>query len=282
MALLEVSPGRLGHRLNQVEVAGLRVNHASYSAESTTPPHVHPHGDLCVPLAGNYEERWRGDACAIEVGMTVLKPAETWHANRFGREDSTCLNIEFSSVAWDEIVGDGAKAHRIFSDPGLIRIARELEGEMRAPDRWSSLAAEGLVLSLVATALRVERKTRPGPEPWLEAVRDRLHAEFASNLRMDELAAEAGVHPSHLARRFRRRFGRSVGGYVRDLRIAAALEGLSREDASMGDVALGAGFSDQSHMGRVLRRETGMTPGQWRGRSRSVGESGRSIRRGSF
>jgi AraC-like DNA-binding protein len=34
--------------------------------------------------------------------------------------------------------------------------------------------------------------------------------------------------------------------------------------ASLGQIALDAGFSDQAHFSNAFRRSTGMTPTQWR------------------
>lgn len=282
MNVLELAPGRLGSCLTEVSVAGARVNHATYAAGSTTPAHVHPYGDLCVPLRGRYEESWSGRTRSIGTGEAVIKPPGVEHVDRFGPEDVTCLNIDFTPAAWEQLVGRDIAGPRVLADPKLVRLARELDLELTAPDRASPIAAEGLVLSLAATALRAELTAQRGPERWLDDVRDRLHDEYAVTLHLDDLAAGAGVHPAHLARRFRRRFGRSVGEYVRGLRVAAALRGIGELDRTLADVAVSAGFSDQSHMGRVLLRETGATPGAWRARMRSRRGASGSSGLGSF
>ena len=84
---------------------------------------------------------------------------------------------------------------------------------------------------------------------------------------MRSLAKEAGVHPVHVARVFRRQHGTTVAGYVRKLRVAWAQEELLRPGATTVEVALAAGFADQSHFARVFRRVVGLTPGQWRRRN---------------
>ena len=45
-----------------------------------------------------------------------------------------------------------------------------------------------------------------------------------------------------------RRFGISVGAYVRRLRLDWAAGELERSDMSLAEVALAAGFADQSHL----------------------------------
>jgi len=48
------------------------------------------------------------------------------------------------------------------------------------------------------------------------------------------------------------------------LRLEWAAEELARDDARLADVALRAGFADQSHFTRLFRRHTGVTPGHYR------------------
>lgn len=282
MKVLELAPGRLGRCLVEVGVAGAHVNHATYAAATTTPAHVHPHGNLCVLLGGRYEESWGRSTREVQPGQVVLKPPRVEHVNRFGPEDVTCLNIDFSPQAWDELIASHIREPRLFVDPNFLRLACELQVELTSPDRGSPIAAEGLLLLLVAAVLRVEPERKAGRERWLDEVRDRLHAEYALTLHLDDLAAGAGVHPAHLTRRFRRRFGRSIGEYLRGLRVAAALQGIAELDRPLAEVAHSAGFSDQSHMGRVLRRETGATPGLWRARLRSRRGATGSSGLGSF
>ena len=81
---------------------------------------------------------------------------------------------------------------------------------------------------------------------------------------MGDLAAEAGIHPVYLARAFRQRYGSSPAEYARRLRVEAARELLARCDLSLAQVAVEAGFSDQSHLSHQFRRVVGMSPGRYR------------------
>jgi AraC-like DNA-binding protein len=44
---------------------------------------------------------------------------------------------------------------------------------------------------------------------------------------------------------------------------------LARGSEGLGEVALECGFYDQSQFGRIFKRETGMTPGEYRKRYQS-------------
>jgi AraC family transcriptional regulator len=100
---------------------------------------------------------------------------------------------------------------------------------------------------------------------WLERVRNILEQRFAEPYKLSEIAAEAGVHPVHLAREFRKYYGTSVGEYLRRVRIEYACRELMGSNAAVTNIAFAAGFADQSHFSRTFKRLCGTTPGRYRG-----------------
>lgn len=106
-------------------------------------------------------------------------------------------------------------------------------------------------------------ETRAAP-PWLERLRVSIHDRPGRPIRVAELAAEAGVHPAHLARIFRRHHGCTVGTYVRRLRLEAARAALLDGDRTISAIALSNGFSDQAHFTRRFKEMMGVPPGEYR------------------
>ena len=80
----------------------------------------------------------------------------------------------------------------------------------------------------------------------------------------EAVARAAGVHPTHLMRVFRRFHGCTLGDYVRQRRIDFACGRLTATDAPLVEVALAAGFCDQSHFTKTFKRATGLTPSEYR------------------
>jgi AraC family transcriptional regulator len=99
---------------------------------------------------------------------------------------------------------------------------------------------------------------------WLERVRNILEQRFAEPFKLSEIAAEAGVHPVHLAREFRKHYGTSVGEYLRRVRIEYACRELMGSNVAVTNIAFAAGFADQSHFSRTFKRLCGTTPGRYR------------------
>jgi AraC family transcriptional regulator len=131
---------------------------------------------------------------------------------------------------------------------------------VRASDDLGALAAEAIVKEMLVTLTRLGTARRRGPPPWRWRAQELLHARFSERVRLADVAHEVDVHPAHLARAFKDQFGISVGAYVRRLRLDWAAGELERSDMSLAEVALAAGFADQSHFTRVFRRYTGFTP----------------------
>ena len=91
-----------------------------------------------------------------------------------------------------------------------------------------------------------------------------MRAEFREHLRMGDLARDAGVHPVHLARVFRKLEKRTPGEYQQRLQLRAACELLRDPEWPLAAIAAECGFADQSHFTRVFRRMAATTPGQFR------------------
>jgi AraC-like DNA-binding protein len=106
--------------------------------------------------------------------------------------------------------------------------------------------------------------------------REYLAAHFASNPCLDDLAAAAQVNKFVLVRHFRRTLGTTPHAYLTLLRLDFARALLAR-GASIAEVAVSAGFSDQAHLGRFFKRLYGVTPAAYVRGARAVVAVPRSI-----
>ena len=78
----------------------------------------------------------------------------------------------------------------------------------------------------------------------------------------------------HLAKLFRKRFGYSMGEFVRRQRIRWACEQLAHDDATIATIAVRAGFADHAHFTRTFRRITGCSPRWYRQRINATVQRG--------
>jgi AraC family transcriptional regulator len=140
-------------------------------------------------------------------------------------------------------------------------IVAELEGGER--DR---LFADGVGSAMVAHLLTCYSTARPLNFPGrlsrrqLQGVIDYIEGNLAEDLSLAELAGVAGISVSHFKALFRQTVGVPVHQYVIRQRVDFAVKLLSRGEVRLCEIAQLAGFADQSHMTRCLRRTLGLTP----------------------
>jgi AraC family transcriptional regulator len=160
------------------------------------------------------------------------------------------------------------------TDARIEHIGWALKTELESHDPFGRAYGEGLGVALAAHLLRKyarvpEQPSRDGlSRRRLARTLEYVRANVASDLSLFELAKVAGVSPSHFKTLFKQTTGMAVHQYVIRARVRFAAEVLQRDAAPLADVALQAGFANQSHLARCMRRIMGLTPGQLRTRSR--------------
>jgi AraC family transcriptional regulator len=152
----------------------------------------------------------------------------------------------------------------------LFRIVTTLEAEASAgyPNGalyWSS-SVDALIRRLAMGY--VSGATAPAggivSAPVLKRLDDYINGHLSGSLDLDTLASVAGVDRFHFAHRFSATVGMSPHRYVMRLRLERARDLISNGTSSLADVALEAGFTDQSHLARWVRRVYNRRPTEFR------------------
>jgi AraC-like DNA-binding protein len=130
-----------------------------------------------------------------------------------------------------------------------------------ALDRLSAANDPRQQLALLETLLAARLPRARGLHP---AVAQALH-ELRQSRRIDELVRASRYSHRGFIALFRQAVGLSPKRYARVLRFQKLLAALrSSAEASLGDLALATGYSDQAHMNREFREFAGVTPSQYR------------------
>ena len=98
----------------------------------------------------------------------------------------------------------------------------------------------------------------------LRRCKDLMEANIEEDIRLDDLAREAGLSSSHFIRSFRESTGQTPYQFLLQQRVKRAQILMRDPLASLTEVALASGFADQHHLARVFRRVTGVTPSGYR------------------
>jgi len=255
-----------GRNLAIREVAGLRLAENSYPAGYKTRSHSHDAPLFCLVQEGSLTQTY-GSKTREGQPMTLigLAPDEV-HEDNFHKRGRVFI-IEIGQ-SWMARVLDYST---LFDEPVDFRgglapwLALRLYNEFQQEDQLSALSIEGLTLELIAEAARhYRRPPERRPSRWLIQAKELLNERFSETLALKKIAKAVEIHPVHLARGFHQFYGCTIGEYVRRRRIEFASREILMCDVPLSQIALRAGFYDQSHFSRVFKRVMGLTPTKFR------------------
>jgi AraC family transcriptional regulator len=243
----------------------------THAPSSVLPRHTHDTATICCIERGRFTEFYQGKAVSCDTRMVKITPAGDPHWNRFDATETRGFRIDVDRSRFDDVPA----VHQLLDERIFFRAAtvtmwsRRLARELDARDGAAPIAVEGLVLELLAHLARIAAPAASAPPSWLLRADQIVHDEFTAPLTLSAIAAQVGVHPATLARAYRRTFGCTIGERIRELRIEFAARRLAATSDPLSEIALAAGFYDQSHFTNAFRRQLAVTPAQFRQRARS-------------
>jgi len=159
-----------------------------------------------------------------------------------------------------------------FEDPTLwstvLKLKKSLES--RALLDQSYVEALGVVLvhelfRLNRDVARVDPPVQGGLAPWQQrTVAAYIEEHLAEPISLATLAALVRLSPHHFCRAFKKSFGVPPHRYHNGRRMERAKSLLVKRGSSVTDTGLTIGFSETSSFSAAFRRETGLTPTEYR------------------
>lgn len=245
----------------RVQARGLTFAQLTHDRETCVPVHTHASCYYSLMLSGRYEEYTRCKRSEFRPFTSALNLKDVTHAGRVYRNGARFFTITIGNEWISQVPRPLACPTIVDSAGGCLtciglRIFREFRGGLPA----CRLTVESLVWELLASACGEHLNKLVRRPVWLDRVIDLLHSEFSREIRVDDLAREAEVHPTHLARTFRKFYHQTPGEYKQRLRVNFAVRRLAESQEDVALVAAEAGFADQSHLTRVFKRYLLTTP----------------------
>lgn len=204
---------------------------------TTLPRHMHASAYATLVLEGGYEEAGESGRWCVRAGEVLIHAPFSIHRNQSLSQGARLLNLRLPATTALSACGSVSNADLI------VRLARHdppaaaqalLEGWRLgtaplddAPDRLASLLADGDPVSIGT---------------WSRA---------------------QGVVRQTVFRGFRALYGVSPTRYRVEARARRAWRLILAGGQTLAGVAEEAGYADQAHMSREVKRLTGRTPGAW-------------------
>ena len=158
-----------------------------------------------------------------------------------------------------------------FDDTVVHHIGATLLAALHRPAELNQLFVDHMMLAFtahVAKAYGGLRNKEPligRLAPW-QAKRacERLNSDLGGQLTLQEIAAELGLSVGHFSRAFRTSVGLPPHQWLLQQRVKAAKQLMTVRDLPLSEIAMSAGFANQSHFTRVFSSVVGVSPGAWR------------------
>jgi len=254
------------HVRKEICRAGLHAYEAAYDPGSRLPEHGHSAPFFTYVLHGSYVESAGHKERQCSRGAVIFHDRES-HQNLVGPAGTASFNVELHPELWRELIDDShvinALAGRVLQGD-IEWSALQVWREFLETNAGSTLGIEESVAWLCEATRRAQARGAFEPRERLDRCVSYLEANPLEDHRLANVAQIAGVHPMHLAKLFRRRYGHSMGEYLRRRRIAWACGRLASTDQSITSIAMQAGFADHPHFTRTFVRVTGCTPNWYR------------------
>lgn len=243
------------------------------------PRHFHP--DYCIWLNVNGGEHYfhGGNTGILQPNeFGIVAPGEVHansaidHVNRnlmtFYIQTETLENI---ATQIDEASSPSVEFRsRFYNDPECLRLLVRLYACLH--DSPSALEKESAFLEVFSLLICRHAVTKPQKNPVgsdkgrVRRAIEILHDRFEENISLDALSHQLDCTPYHLIRLFKKTSGITPYAYLLHLRLEQAREQI-RQGKQLVEVALEAGFSDQSHLTRHFKTLYGITPGEYKRQS---------------
>jgi AraC-like DNA-binding protein len=242
----------------------------------STSLHYHDHFELCYLDYGQGNYAIDHSLNRFSQGeVLVTKPSEI-HYGLAGGEDAFRLyylgfkldNMRFFSTQYYKL-----GLHRIVKDEGGVikQIFEHIVAEIKQNKPFHAHMVEGLFIQLLTSVLRLyqdnhlinKSQTKQLSEPVIH-VMNTLHQEIRYQHDVGQLAKEAHVSPSHLARQFKAYTGISIVKYMKMLCLDHAKYQLRETSKSVTQIAQDLHFNSIHSFSIFFKKFSGLTPTQYR------------------
>jgi AraC family transcriptional regulator len=247
MKHVPITPIRI---LDHREIPGSALTHFCQPANFEIQPHSHASAVITLVLAGGFHETVQDSKYHCIPGSILMKPASVQHKLKYSSCGVRCLLIETSCIDFPSVDLLNAKdlTHSIRKE----FLTHDQSSEVVMAERIHHLAS--------AHPQGVRAKPFKQPPSWLQTAKDFMNDRARDPIGLANIAEAAGVHPSHLSEVFHKIFRCTAGEYLRCLRLNWAMSEITNSHRPVVEIALEAGFYDQSHFYRFFKRHTGLNP----------------------
>jgi AraC-like DNA-binding protein len=258
--------GHTGELLEGCSTRAGTVAEWAYSAGHAATAHAHAVPFVFAVLTESQSGDPTGRSELDAIGYVGFCPAGVEHTAAMPNQ-LKMLHSDLDGAFLDEIAEYGKKLKDPVDrfDPYLFNVLKHLRSEIWDFNALSDIEIETLIGEICVS---LGRKTRPidgnSSSRWLKRLMRTIDEQYREDIALEDLAADAKVHPVHLSRVFHKFHGETLRNYIRRMRIRDARRLLQSTSLPIAEIAAETGYYDESHFSKAFKMVVGTTPGKYR------------------
>lgn len=254
-----------------------------YRSESMTASHYHPYFELFYLAKGKCRIFADHSLFSVNEGELVILPPSTLHRTQYESKiervtvSFTPLFIKnfFDSQTEINFTTKLKTCRLSFPDSTKLELEQIFETlieEEKNPDQYSALNRKSLLMKLlVLLARNLNGKTEfieySNPiERSIQKAAEYIFYNFKNDITLEEAAGVAGLRDTYFSRMFQEVTGYGFKEYLSHLRLQHSQELLLKTKLSVTEIAIECGFSNSNYFGDVFKKDTGLSPREFRKR----------------
>jgi AraC-like DNA-binding protein len=239
---------------------------------ATTPDHCHV---VALALRATWMSLWTQSKPLFEGSVppgTILvsAPGQQLRARVTPPFDFLHLHVG-NRFLWEEGLAPDEDDIAPDDEPALFRdtlaeaLGRSLLDEHvhRSQPEYARVVAKAIVMRAIGRR-PAKRRCWALPKWRMKQLEQYLAVNIDKRIRLDDMAAVAGLSKMHFAAQFRAATGFRPREYLLFKRIERARVVMAATEMSLVEVAFSVGFNCQAHFSTVFKRFTGKSPAQWK------------------
>lgn len=264
-----------------------------YNGEET-PVHYHNFVEMVYVAEGNCLHKYRGECYRIKKGDIFIIEPGVPHSYKADAGQLVVYNILFQPLILDSELKSLAKVHSFldffYIEPffrkytgfqthlslnqqehlEIIMHLNKLEQEFTHKSMGYVFIIKNRLIELLVTLSRFfsvrTKKWPPIQDEFklFEDISEFIKIHYAQPLSLEKMCSMGGMAVSTFSAKFKEHFKKTFVEYRNGIRIDIAKDLLTQTDDKISAISGSIGFEDLSFFNRLFRRETGLSPNQYR------------------
>lgn len=251
----------------------LYITYSKYEGDWKSLMHFHPFSEIFYVVGGKGKFTVESDTFDVKKDdMIIVNPHIYHHEDSDGQDplEYVVLGVEDLSFGLNE--EDNPFLYQSFEKNNddmeyyITHLLMESENKAMGYENMCQKLFDLLLLQIVRT-MRLNLSSNPIQRPMKREIRMicyYINQNYSDNITLESLAEYMKMNKYYMAHEFKKHMGISPINYLIERRIKECKSLLATTSLSIAEISETVGFSSQSYFAQMFKKNTNMSPKQYR------------------